>query len=351
MFASLLTVILSALPQEGQIAYLNYTQTSGQVMLLDLASETITAIGPGKHDGPPQWSPDGKRLAFSTATEKGSSIAIYTLADRSIEIIRHKGVNNIYPAWNLEGTLLAYQTGRFPNTRISVFDFQAESETVWGTNGLRHLKPMWMSSVGFTKGAVNALKPRDLDTYDFRQGSIAAQWLWKHKGHWTTDLVALIPEHTVRFPEMEAEYRDRRFTEWAVAPANKERSFVFESNNGGDREIFLINRATLYDLSNHRAADINPVWSPDARWIAFESFRGGRRGIYRSHRDSGRLFTVLISESSDFWSPTWVSDSEHFVCVTNQSGSARLLLSNLDGSEIKLISPAIGEVGHPAWRP
>ena len=349
MLAPLLTIILSTLPYSGTIAFVSYAESAGQIAVLDLESRSVTAIGPGNSDGPPVWSPDGSKLAFSSATPEGRSINNYSLGDRQLRRIPHTDPINEYPSWNPAGTRLAYQSGRFPYFHVSVYDLSTETERQWGNPDAALMQPRWLTTPTFVQAIINNMPVPPVGSIELKQGSLAAIYLVQQDSHWTTNLVAVTPDLILPFPNWNAVDMKRRHSEWSLTPANDDRAFVYESNDGGDREVFLANRLAVFDLSNHRTADFDPIWSPDEKWIAFESFRDIRRGIYRAHRDSGRLYTLFQSPAADFWSPTWAPDSEHLVCVTNQNGIAELCITSIDPINIEMLG--VKGVGYPVWQP
>lgn len=54
-------------------------------------------------------------------------------------------------------------------------------------------------------------------------------------------------------------------------------------------------------------SDEHPAWSPDSRWLVFDSVRDGQAepDLYRVDRDGGRLVRITMSPGAD-WLPRWV---------------------------------------------
>jgi Tol biopolymer transport system component len=113
----------------------------------------------------------------------------------------------------------------------------------------------------------------------------------------------------------------------------------------------MLARRGITDVSNHREADWNPVWSRDDKWIAFESFRGGRRGVYRLFPDTARVFPVATAGEYDCWAPAWSPDSDWLAYVSMASGRPQIHLFNIEANEDHPLTNQPGYALAPAWRP
>jgi TolB protein len=171
------------------------------------------------------------------------------------------------------------------------------------------------------------------------------------EGSRTTDLVRVTPSEIEPVAALMTE--TDRYCEWSPAVSPAGQTIAFESNDGGDREIFaVLARRGVVDLSNHREADWNPVWSPDGVWVAFESFRGGRRGIYRVNPGRTAVQPIAADRDADNWSPAWSPDATELAFVSNRSGRSKLYVVSAEGGEARaLFAGTDAEEFAPAWRP
>jgi Tol biopolymer transport system component len=90
---------------------------------------------------------------------------------------------------------------------------------------------------------------------------------------------------------------------------------MYEGWVGDNAEIFVfdVRRGILRNLTNHPADDIHPIWSPDGRYIAFESLREGIRRVYvmdAEGRSVRRITTQMDYGEAD---PAWSEDGEHVI--------------------------------------
>jgi len=73
-----------------------------------------------------------------------------------------------------------------------------------------------------------------------------------------------------------------------------------------DLWLSTVDGKSIRQLTTHSAADRNPAWSPDGKWIAFESTRSGENQIWLISPGGGepRQFTTLSTGASRaVWSP------------------------------------------------
>ena len=93
---------------------------------------------------------------------------------------------------------------------------------------------------------------------------------------------------------------------FANAPATAK--IVFSSNRDGNSEIYIMNPdgSEQVNLTEHRAADYNPVWSPTGEQILFVSDRHGTKDLYLMNADGTnvrKVFRKLVGRQYPTWSP------------------------------------------------
>jgi len=394
---ALIGAVSGLLSLSGQIAYVD-AGAGGAVAVLDLESGAATTAGPGRRDGAPVWSPDGAWIAFETDTDNG----------RGLYVVAHDGAGglpageadawNTSPAWSTDGARLAYTSApsRGGASQLRVFDLNSGEDTVWGggraglaapqwlpfTLLLRHLNPNQRLEVPGVDMArfIQEARMRDLELLGevppeavlamqmvpspsddgvvlgtrivlvTRSEVLPVMPLADPKGTLDDGLVWGV---TANWSEAQLEPLPdggRRFGAYTLAAPGSSIRVAFESNRGGDREIYVLGRRGIANVSNHRSADWGPVWSPDGKVLAFESFRSGTRGVYRLYAETALVLPVAMREGANCWAPAWSPDGAHLVYVSDETGAAELYRVPVrEGDPVQLTRGGGKEA--PAWRP
>ena len=139
---------------------------------------------------------------------------------------------------------------------------------------------------------------------------------------------------------------------------------TFSSDRDGERVQGTVERRDVkevyiadYDGANQRRVTVNralnimPTWSPDARSIAYTSYRRGYPDIYISLIYQGTLQTPMAVSGTQNWLPAWSPDGTRIAFTSSRDGNPELYVANRDGSNIRRITnnPAIDTT--PTWSP
>lgn len=121
----------------------------------------------------------------------------------------------------------------------------------------------------------------------------------------------------------------------------------------GDYEIYTMNRKgkDRVPITDNRATDVHPRFSPDGSKIVFISDRDYRPEIYVMNADGSDQKRLTDSDSYDI-DAVWSPDGKKIAFISNRLGSFDVFVMNADGSGKTLLttdSPAIDIA--PVWSP
>jgi dipeptidyl aminopeptidase/acylaminoacyl peptidase len=114
--------------------------SSTEIMSLDVNSgKTQTLTHAPGHDYAPDWSPDGKRIAF--VSDRSGIDQIYIMDTDGSHLARMTSGESVEytPAWSPDGTKIAYSNG----DRVAIFDLNTQATQVLKTPNIRNRAPHW----------------------------------------------------------------------------------------------------------------------------------------------------------------------------------------------------------------
>jgi Tol biopolymer transport system component len=363
----LIAAFASGAGPTGQVAYVaGAEQEDRSVHVLDLETGKTTQVGAGGRNGAPVWSPAGDWLAHEHKSQEGIGIRIVRPDGTEGRELQTSQKWNWRPRWSPDGSKIAYMAGKGPESSLlatdlasrftlHVYDLASNTSVQWGGECPSLMRPIWIEAFsGVTKALMGEKlrKKLELSEEDIPlDGYLAAIGLTGAENRLSTAICIVLPTKTIPLPpELVSSKGD--YEEWGAEISPKGDKLVFESNDGGDREIFVLSfRHGGVDISNHRAADWNPVWGPRGRWIAFESFRSGRRGVYRAFADTVRVYPVAASEAYDNWAPAWSPDGKWMAYVSDRTGHAEIFATEVSSGKTVQLTDGDLECLAPAWRP
>lgn len=308
------------------------------------------AVGAGPEDGAPIWSPDGSALAFTVLHEGERAIAVWTMAEDRLALLGLAKAASERLTWSPDGARIAFEIADGDAWRVGVVEVASGDVETWG-GGAEAIAPVWLHDGEIARGAL----PEELTSMGpalARDGALMlAVAVEREAGALNTRLVVL-----TRQERFDANPRvlpgDAPHGEWLPRMSLTRHRLAYESTSGGNREIFsLLPESGSLCLSNHRAADWNPQWAPSGMAVMFESFRGGRRGLYAAHAETAHLEPLAAYPDASCWGGTWAPNSRRFAFVSDRGGVPRVWLGNRNGDDPSLLTASEFAQGAPAWQP
>ena len=120
----------------------------------------------------------------------------------------------------------------------------------------------------------------------------------------------------------------------------------------GNAEIYTMaaDGSDLRRLTNNRAIDTSPSWSPDCSQLAFVSDRGGNPQIYKMNAD-GSGVTRLTMVGKYNTNPAWGRKGYIAFSARDEQNALDIFTMRSDGSELMRITQQQGKNDSPTWSP
>ena len=136
---------------------------------------------------------------------------------------------------------------------------------------------------------------------------------------------------------------------WAKAPGTAK--IAFTSDRDGNAEIYIMNPdgAGQTNLTQHKASDFQPAWSPTGEQILFASTREGMSDLYLMDADGANVRKVFKDSRSRF-APAWSADGRQISYVRTDA-VRELYIASLDKKIEKRIATVGRFDGYSNWSP
>ena len=364
----------------------------------------------------PRWSPDGTRLSFETGRaiyvvpSLGGTAKLLVAPPPPGPLVNGEGALSYegpaYLAWSPDGQRIAYAVGRGiyvraagggPATRIATLD-QPHS-FAWSPDGSHLAFVLGNAAFVYTPNAIGNIAPSSLWIVSAAGGqpervtdaaSLNTSPVWMPDGRSLlfvsnrdgsrdiyriklgrsgrpasppTRLTAGLEPHTIDVSRDGRILAYSGFTEYAniwslpipdrdplsaaraqrvtqghqsiegMANSPDGRWLAFDSDRGGNQAIYRIplSGGEPEPLSADSGDDFMPSWSPDAREIAYYGFRQGRRRLFVMPVDGGPPSPV-VADSGNQRFPDWAPDGRHLVFHSDRTGQFELYIVERDAA-------------------
>jgi TolB protein len=104
-------------------------------------------------------------------------------------------------------------------------------------------------------------------------------------------------------------------------------------------------------LTVNRDLNINSVWSPDARSLAYVSYRRGLPNIFVSNIYSGLPPQDLTKNQGNNFLPVWSPDGTRIAFCSTRDGNPEIYVMNRDGSNVRRLTNHPANDVTPTWNP
>jgi acylaminoacyl-peptidase len=296
--------------------------------IIDVESGEQRPLTTGKHnDGSPRWSPDGKRLVYTSTS--GGSPQLYCRWMDTGQTAKLTDVTSapINPAWSPDGKSIAFAMHvAEPAKPFAEMPPKPEGAD-WSA------PPKVLRKVVYRRDGGGYVKDGNIQLMLVPAEGGAARQLtrgaYDHPGAvWSPDGKALI-------------FSANRHSDAEYDPLNSE---IYELRLTDQR---------ITELTKRQGPDMQPAISPDGRHIAYVGFDDQRKGyqahrLYAMNRDGSGVRTLAEKLDRDVYAPAWSKDGSGVYFLYEDGGTSRVGFASLTGDTIQVASDVGGlDLGRP----
>ena len=279
----------------------------------------------------PIWSPNGREMVFSQQLRRGWRLVV-ARADgtRWRTIVRDRAVDGCLEDydWSPGSRRIAYSAGcdldfrdvyvvgRDGKRRHKLRRGTWQSEPRWSPTGdviaFAYLPPPHKTSWFLFLTRPDGTKLRKIPGTSMNAGAVFSDWAWARDGK----RLFFVDGSAYEVVVVRRDGKDRRVLSgdhivgrFSLSRDGRRIAMMVSTQHSAQWDIYVMNTdgSAVQQLTNNRAQDRDPQWSPDGRKIAFTSNRDGNQEIYAMNAD-GTEQTNLTNNPADDSTPRWMPD-------------------------------------------
>lgn len=319
-----------------ELASIGITSESTEIFLIDVIRGLIVNLthSPG-YEAFPAWSPDGQQLLFYSERNQRTDLYAMQMSDGSIKRLADNGGASTSPAWSPNGQWIAYAAIHQPNS------------------GLYLIRPDGMDKRRLTDFPVV--------TIEWSPDSQQIAFVGNCESNCDIYVVNI---HSQQVRQLTHNGLIDAYPVWS--PDSRQLAFI--SNRSMSFELYVINidcdetrlgGCTTQRLTQNRAADSFPAWSPDGKQIAFSSDRSGNYEVYAVAADCftpingcEEQVTQITHRGLTDIMPIWSTDGQQIAFLAaDHTAHFDVYVVDIANQAVHLLQRKLPYDGTVAWRP
>jgi TolB protein len=128
------------------------------------------------------------------------------------------------------------------------------------------------------------------------------------------------------------------------------RKMAFVSDRSGSPQVWIKDLDTGEErrLTFSGIYNASPAWSPTGEWIAYAAQAGNNFDIYLINPE-GSFTTPLVTHARSDEDPAWSPDGRKLAFSSNRRGRKELFRVDIDGQNVTVLTDGFGNSTNPSW--